>query len=103
MKIFCQMVSLGLLVGHLTYADSAVYPGNLDKPSYLGTDKGKIQGLLIEAYCAYMEALEETRTPKSSLSEQERRDKVAMAQKELVKRVTCILMKSMIPSGLITT
>lgn len=89
MKSFfiCLMVSWGLLVGNLAYADSAVYPGNLDKPSYLGVDKEKIQGHVIEACRAYIEAIEERRNPKSPLSEQERRDKVAMAQKELVKRV----------------
>lgn len=81
------MVSLGLLVSNLSYADSAVYPGNLDKPSYLGADKEKIQGHLIEACCAYMEAIGETRNPKSPFSKQELKDKVAMAQKELVKRV----------------
>ncbi len=79
--------ALAVLTAGNACADAAVYPGNLEKPSYLASKKEKMQGHVIEACCAYMEAIAEAKNPKSSLSEQEHNNKLALARKELLKRV----------------
>lgn len=78
---------VAVLSAPIAGADGAVYPGNLDKPSYLPDDKEKYHGHVIEACRCYMEAIEESRNAKSSLSEQERREKVAEARRNMVERV----------------
>ncbi len=68
-------------------ADGAVYPGNLDTPSYLPNDNNRYHGHVIEACRHYMEAIEEERNSKSSISITERRERVSEATEELLKRI----------------
>lgn len=71
-----------------SFADGAVYPGDVDKPFKLINDP-KYKGHVIEACHAYMEAVDATRNPElaPSLSESECREKLAAAREELMKRV----------------
>lgn len=71
-----------------SFADGAVYPGDVDKPFKLINDP-EYKGHVIEACHAYMEAVDATRNPElaPSLSESECREKLAAAREELMKRV----------------
>lgn len=75
-----------MLTSGKAIADGAVYPGNLDKPIYLSLEKN-MDGHLVQACRDYMEAVSNMRHAGRSSSEQDLRDKVAMARRELVKRV----------------
>ena len=68
-------------------ADGAIYPGNLDKSSYLANDKERYQGHVIEACRLYIEAIEEARNTKSRLSEQEHVEKTEAARRCLIERI----------------
>lgn len=80
-------VLFSLVTTETAKADGAVYPGNLDKPSYLALDKDKYCGHVIEACREYMEAIEVERNPKSAISVQEKRERVSKAAETLMKRI----------------
>lgn len=76
-----------LVMAETVKADGAIYPGNLDKPSYLSLDKDKYCGHVIEACRHYMESIEEERNPKSKIPIQERHSLVLAATENLMKRI----------------
>ena len=86
-QLIAITTTLAVLSSAIAKADSAIYPGNLDKPSYLGVDP-KRKGHVIEACKAYMEAIDESRNPEeNTISEQEHKDRIAKAKEELMKRI----------------
>ena len=85
-QCFTFATALAALTLVTAKADSAIYPGNLDKPSYLGVDP-KRKGHVIEACKAYMEAVEDSRDPRINIPEQEHKDRIAKAKEELMKRI----------------
>lgn len=85
-QLFTFATALAVFSSAIAKADSAVYPGNLDKPSYLVVDP-EYKGHVIEACTAYMEAVEDSRDPRINIPEQEHKDRIAKAKEELMKRI----------------
>lgn len=78
---------VAVLSAPIAGADGAIYPGNLDRSSYLADDKERYQGHVIEACRLYIEAIEEARNTKSRLSEQEHVEKTEAARRYLIERI----------------
>lgn len=79
-------VLLSLAAAGTAKADGAVYPGNPDEPKY-DVFGEKYKGHVVEACCLYMEAVTSLRHAHASTHEQERKERVAAAKAELIKRV----------------
>lgn len=85
-QFFTCATALAVLSAAMVKADGGVYPGNLDKRPLMHSDEG-YKGHVIEACTAYMEAIEDSRTPTCPLSAKEHKERIAILREELKKRI----------------